>query len=130
MTGGTMTAPDEETIRRLLERSYELWNAGDKDGYVANLQELAPGGFSLEDPVGTPPKETPQSVAEMFDGDVGWKMITEQIIVCGNSAARISRAEGMAEGQPVSVRAVDTFDFADDGSVHIRVWYGAPATPS
>ena len=120
-----MTAPDEGTIRKILERSFELWNAGDRDGYLALAEEMAPGGFSIEDPVGTPPITTMDGLAELLDRTRGWTLSTDRVLVCGSSAAMVTRAEGEVDGATVTVTSIDTYDFADDGSLVMRSFYEA-----
>jgi hypothetical protein len=48
-----MSAPAAEEIRAAVERHVELWNAGDKEAWLAHWKRLVPGEVTMEDPVGT-----------------------------------------------------------------------------
>ena len=47
---------DPQELRAIVERFYELWNDGDKDGWLAHWRSVAPGEPRMEDPVGKPVK--------------------------------------------------------------------------
>ncbi len=51
-----MSAPTAEEIRTAVERHVELWNAGDKEAWLAHWKRVVPGEVTMEDPVGTPLK--------------------------------------------------------------------------
>lgn len=51
-----MAVPTREQILEFARGYVELWNAGSKAEWIANWKKIAPGGFKMLDPVGTPPK--------------------------------------------------------------------------
>ena len=48
--------PSREALENWAKNYVELWNKGDKEAWVENWQKVAPGAFTMMDPVGTPPK--------------------------------------------------------------------------
>jgi hypothetical protein len=44
-----MSAPTAEEIRAAVERHVELWNAGDKDAWLAHWKRVVPGEVTMED---------------------------------------------------------------------------------
>jgi len=49
-----------------------------------------------------------------------WTLTIDFLIICGNELAIVVSNEGEVEGATVVVRSIETYRFADDGSLHIR----------
>jgi hypothetical protein len=64
-----------------------LWNAGDKEAWIAHAKQASPGGFTVEDPVGTPIKRGHDIVNEMWEtsfNEYPGKLSIEHPITGGN----------------------------------------------
>jgi hypothetical protein len=116
-----------------MERHVELWNAGDKEGWIAHLKQASPGGFTMEDPVGTPTKRGHDILNEVWDlahGQESWTLSIDHLVICGNELAMLVNNQGIIQGTPVVVRSIETYRFDDDGSLLIRTYYDIPAGSS
>ena len=123
-----MAVPSPEEIRTIIERSYELWNADDKEGWLAHWKSVTPGDHTIEDPIGTPPKYGWDIMGELWDqtGRDRLYITVERIIVCGNEGVAVARNEGRVKGRPVRIDSVDMYRFTDDGSTHTRSFWNIP----
>ena len=124
-----MSATTADSIRSALARHVELWNAKDRAAWLSHWESICPGGFTLEDPVGTPVKRGHEIMGEVWDAafaESAWTLTLEECIVCGNEAALVVMNEGDVGGQPVALRGVEIVRFDDDGSVHYRTFYILP----
>ncbi|MGA2209188.1 MAG: nuclear transport factor 2 family protein [Acidimicrobiales bacterium] len=123
-----MTVPSGDEIARIVGRSYELWNADDRDGWLAHWKSVTPGLHTLEDPIGTPAKHGWDILAEVWDrtGTDRLYITVERIIVCGNEAAAVCRNEGTVRGRSVVIDSVDLYRFGEDGSTHTRSFWQIP----
>ena len=116
-----MPTPSGDDIAQIIERSYELWNRDDRDGWLAHWKSVTPGSHTLEDPIGTPPKLGWDILAEVWD-----RTGTERIIVCGNEGVAVCRNEGTVKGRSVVIDSVDLYRFTEDGSTHTRSFWTIP----
>jgi len=124
-----MTPRTADDIRNTLERHAELWNAKDRDGFIAHWKSVCLGEFTLEDPVGTPIKRGVDVLGEVWDvafEESVWTLTIEECIVCGNEAALVVLNEGTVGGTAVALRGVEVYAFGDDGSVRVRTFYNLP----
>ena len=48
--------PTRKQLETWVNGYAELWNAGEKDAWIANWKSVCHGDFKMFDPVGTPPK--------------------------------------------------------------------------
>jgi hypothetical protein len=123
-----MTVRTPAEIRGALECHIELWNARDREGWLSHWKSTCPGGYTLEDPVGTPAKR--DLLAEVWDAafaETAWVITMKQCIVCANEAALVMINQGMVAGAAIEVAGVELYRFNDDGSVHQRTFYEPPA---
>jgi len=127
--GDRMGVPTPEQIRSGLERHVELWNAGDKDTWLAMWQSLITGEPTMEDPVGTPLKRGWEQMSDAWDHspNEAWKLTIETLYVCGNEAAAVIRNDGNIDGTPISMRSIEIYAFHDDGSSHTKTYFDQPA---
>ncbi len=124
-----MPVPTPEAIRRIIERSYELWNADDKAGWLEHWKSVTPGEHVLEDPIGTPPKRGWDILAEVWDrtGRDRLYITADRIIVCANEGVAVCRNEGTVKGRHVLIHSVDLYIFGEDGSTSTRSFWQIPA---
>jgi len=121
-------APSPEEIGRIVERSYDLWNAGDKQAWIEHWRSVTPGEHLLEDPIGTPVKRGFRVLGELWD-QTGRDRLTitlERLIVCGREAAAVTRNEGTVRGKPMRIDSVHLYRFGEDGSTHTRSFWNIP----
>jgi hypothetical protein len=120
---------DAET-RTVVERHVELWNAGDKEAWIAHWRSASPGGISMEDPVGTPIKrghDIPNQVWDNSFGQGAWTLSIDHLVTAGNEVALVVNNEGVINGASVLVRSIEICKFGDDGSLNIRTFWDIPA---
>lgn len=117
-----------EQIRALLERHVELWNAGDKDAWLANWRTLVTGDVTLEDPVGSPVK---RGFDVALEGEWDrtrddWKLSVQELITCGDEGALFVRNDGTVDGVATELDTVEIYRFGDDGSLDVRIYWEFP----
>lgn len=123
-----MTTPTADQIRRALTHHVELWNAREREAWLAHWRATCPGGYALEDPVGTPVKRGFDLLGEVWDrafADTAWTITMQQCIVCANEAALVMVNEGTLGGVPVTAQGIEIYRF-EDQSVHQRTFYELP----
>jgi len=123
-----MPVPSHDQMRAMIERHVANWNAGDKDVWLAGLQEVVTGELTMEDPVGTPVKRGWAIMSEAWDNspNADWKLTILKMIVCGNETAMLMRSDGVVQGAPAVVESLETVQFLDDGSVHWKTYFDIP----
>ena len=126
-----MAYPDKHALLDWARNYPELWNAGDKQAWIDNWRRVAPGSFTMLDPVGTPPKHGFQECCEdswaLFQPRVRFRIQPGTLFVCANEVAWCleNHFEG-PDGAQLQY-SVETYRFGDDGSVDIRTYYRVPA---
>jgi hypothetical protein len=120
-----MPAPTADEIRKMMDRHCELWNAGDKEAWLAEWQAFLPGGVEMEDPVGTPVKRGWEMMAEVWDAspNADWKLSVERLVVCGNEAAAIIRNAGSINGTPLVIESIEIYQYGDDRSCYTKTFW-------
>ena len=120
-----MSAPTVEAIRAAVERHIELWNAGDKEAWLAHWKRVVPGEVTMEDPVGTPLKRGWDVMAEVWDTspNADWKLGIGMLYVCGTTAAAVIRNSGTVNSQPTLIESIEIYKFGDDGSLHTSTFW-------
>ena len=123
-----MPVPSPIEIRRIIERSYELWNAEDRQGWLDHWKSVTPGEHVLEDPIGTPPKHGWDILAEVWDRTSRDRLYVtaKLIIVCANEGVAVCDNEGTVKGRHVVIESVDHYRFGEDGSTHTRSFWEIP----
>jgi len=120
-----MAAPSAEEIRAAVERHVELWNAGDKEAWLAHWQAVVPGEVTMEDPVGTPTKRGWDVMSEVWDAspNADWQLGIGLLHVCGSTGAAVIRNQGAVNGQPTLIESIEIYRFGDDGSLHTQTFW-------
>ena len=112
-----MSVPTFAQLKNWADNYVKLWNAGDRAGWAANWRALAPGEFSMLDPVGTPMKHGFQHCAldsfDLFQPTVRFRIHPGSLFIRG-SEERFAYS-------------IETYRFEPDGSVVIRTYYKVPA---
>jgi hypothetical protein len=123
-----VTVPSPTEIRRIIERSYELWNAEDRQGWLDHWKSVTPGEHLLEDPIGTPPKHGWDILGEVWDRTAKGRLYitAHQIIVCANEGVAVCDNSGVVQGKEVLIKSVDIYRFTDDGSTYTRSFWEIP----
>jgi hypothetical protein len=127
----TMTTPTHKQLEEWAANYVALWNAGDKDAWVANWKKVAPGDFRMLDPVGTPEKRGFEECAakpfDLFQPKVRFKVVAGTLFICGNEVAWLLENHIAAGGRTLVGLSIETYRFEPDGSVVIRTYYRVPA---
>ena len=125
-----MPIPSAAELRKFAKNYVALWNEGDKEAWVQNWRGVAPGEFTMFDPVGTPPKHGFQACAEapweLFNSRVRFKHHDDIVFVNGNELAWVLENHMTTDGKSFVGHSIETFRFEEDGSVTIRTWYQVP----
>jgi hypothetical protein len=107
-----------------------LWNAGDREGWAANWRKVAPGEFSMLDPVGTPEKTGFRHCAldswDLFQPSVRFRIADGALFICGNEVAWLLENHFQRDGAAAVALSIETYRFGSDGSVVIRTYYKVP----
>ncbi len=124
-----MSAPTAEEIRAAVERHVELWNAGDKEAWLAHWKGVVPGEATMEDPVGTPTKRGWAVMGDVWDAspNADWKLGIDLLYVCGTTGAAVIRNSGTVNGEPTLIRSIEIYKFGDDGSLHTSTFWDLSA---
>ena len=125
-----MPVPDEKQLREWAARYVELWNAGDKEGWIRNWRRVAPGEFRMLDPVGTPEKRGFERCCadsfDLFQKNVKFRIHDGALFVCGNEVAWTLENHISADGKTGVHLSIETYRFEPDGGCTIRTWYRVP----
>ena len=120
-----MSAPTAEEIRAAVQRHVELWNAGDKEAWLAHWRRVVPGEVTMEDPVGTPVKRGWDVMGQVWDAspNADWKLGIGMLYVCGTTGAAVIRNSGTVNGEPTLIQSIEIYKFGDDGSLHTSTFW-------
>jgi SnoaL-like domain len=120
-----MAAPTADQIREVLDQHVALWNAGDKEAWLAAWKSLVPGDVTMEDPVGTPTKRGWDVMADVWDAspNADWKLSIEKLYVCASTGAAVILNEGTVAGTPTVIESIEIYEFRDDGSLHTKTFW-------
>jgi hypothetical protein len=126
-----MATPDKEALKTWARNYVDLWNAGDRAGWAANWRAVAPGEFTMLDPVGTPQKRGFEHCAldsfDLFQPSVKYRIQPGTFFICGNEVAWLMENHiDQGGGQTRLGYSIETYRFGEDGSVEIRTFYKVP----
>lgn len=133
-----MPTPTREALQRWAERYVTLWNAGDKQAWIENYKEVAPGEVRMLDPVGTPEKRGfDHCCAESFDlfqKRVRFRIQPGSLFICGNEVAWLlenhfnkPNTPNTQGGEERTGYSIENYIFHEDGSLDIRTFYKVPS---
>lgn len=126
-----MAVPTREQLEKWAEGYVRLWNAGDKQGWAENWRTVAPGDFSMWDPVGTPPKHGFAHCGldsfDLFQPTVRFETPKETLFFNRGHVAWVMQNHFERDGKATYINSIETFSFGDDGSVVIRTHYPVPS---
>ncbi len=125
-----MASPTRQQLQDWAKNYVALWNAGDRAGWERNWRSVAPGDFSMLDPVGTPEKRSFELCAlkswDLFQARVKFKVVDGTLFICGNEVAWVLENQITADGKTTAALSIETYRFEPDGSVVIRTYYKVP----
>ena len=106
----------------------ELWNAGQREDWIASWRTIAPAEVRMFDPVGTEEKlgfDTATGDAfDMFQSVLKIKMITVQ--VNGNEMAWVCENYFGTKPNVQMAYSIETFAWDDSGNLLIKTYYPMP----
>jgi steroid delta-isomerase len=101
-------------------------NAGDLDAIVALYAEDA----TVEDPVASPLKRGRAAIRDFYAASTALRLevaLEGEIRVAGRECAFAFSVSFTHEGQPTTIRPIDTFEFDEAGRIlRMRAYFGAP----
>ena len=125
-----MASPTRQQLQHWAKNYVALWNAGDRAAWERNWRSVAPGEFSMLDPVGTPEKRGFEACAQkpwdLFQKRVQFEVVDGTLFICGNEVAWVLENQITADGKTSAVLSIETYRFEPDGSVVIRTYYRVP----
>lgn len=121
-------APSEAEIRSFLRRQIDLWNEGKHDEFVDVHREIAPEGFSVENPVGTPPREGWEALEELWRNYQPITKLAFETVITSPSgeAAVLELITATVDGQSGQRHSLHTYDFSE-GRLRARYYVAGPA---
>jgi hypothetical protein len=122
-----MSVMTPEAIQAAIEQHVIIWNEHDEGRFLAHWHAIAPGGVTMEDPVGTPLKQGWGAVEDMFRL---FNPVTTQRLdrcyVCGSEAAVVFHNQVQTADGTIEISDIELWRFGDDGSLLIRTWFDMP----
>jgi hypothetical protein len=114
-----MTTPDRAAIKQFIDQMLELWNAGDREGFMELYRRSAPGGLRLEFPVGAPAVGW-EGLEAMCDEHLGKTKVNNlKLIINGSEAAAVM--SNVHEDGSID-ESIESYRFDPDGSLFVR-WF-------
>ena len=119
------TSPGE--MRAFVIRQGELWNAGDRAGFVASYHEIAPAGFAMEFPVGGPIHRGWDALDDLWNNYQTRIRVSYPIVACGDNGemAVLEQIDAEVEGRVVSRHSIHSYVCADEGML-VRYFADSP----
>ena len=106
-----------DQIRETLHAYARAWAEDDRDGFLRLFAEDA----TLEDPVGSPPVEGKQGLADFWDRvhSLGMRYEVEVVrtVCCGEEGVLVFNVTSHAPGVAMKVELVDLFAFNGAGEI-------------
>ena len=125
-----MPVLNREQLLKWADGYVDLWNAGDKEGWIRNWRSVAPGEIRMLDPVGTPEKRGFEHCCadsfDLFQKNVKFKIQDGSLFICGNEVAWLLENKITADGGTTRHLSIETYRFEPDGSCVIRTYYRVP----
>lgn len=125
-----MAAPTREELEIWADNYVDLWNKGEKDAWVANWKKVAPGGFTMLDPVGTKPKHDFVGCCvepfDLFQPSTEFRVDPATRFICGNEVGWVMENIFSKDGKKEHMLSIEVYRFGEDGSVEIRTHYDVP----
>ena len=129
-----MPTPTREQLDQWGRGYVSLWNANDKPAWVQNWKDVAPNGFRMFDPVGTPEKrgfeEAASKAYDLFQPVIHYHVPEETRFICANEVSWVMENNFRVDGRTILLRSIETFVFAEDGTVAIKTYYDVPKPDS
>jgi hypothetical protein len=125
-----MAAPTREALETWANNYVDLWNQGDKEAWVENWKKIAPAGFTMFDPVGTPAKHDFVGCCvepfDLFQPMTEFRVDPSTRFICDNEVAWVMENVFSKDGEKQHMKSIEVYRFGDDGSVEIRTHYDVP----
>ena len=123
--------PTREELETWVHGYVDLWNRGEKEAWVANWKKVAHGGFTMLDPVGTPPKHDFVGCCvepfDLFQPSTRFYIDPETLFVCGNEVSFVMTNTFTKDGKSQVMKSIENYRFGEDGSCEIRTYYDVPS---
>ncbi|MEH3155185.1 MAG: hypothetical protein PGN29_07470 [Gordonia paraffinivorans] len=122
------TVPSRAARLAHARRHAELWNAGEKDAWVASWRTIIPGDVRMFDPVGTEEKRGFEVATveawDMFQHLLRIEMLTVQ--VNGDEMAWVCVNHFGTEPDLMTAYSIETFAWDRSGDLLIKTYYPMP----
>lgn len=122
-----MSVPSRKERRAHAAVHFDLWNAGDREAWLASWGTIAKGALHMHDPVGTELKSGPSAVDYMAHTyDLFQQHLNMQCLVVhvnGNEMAWVN--ENRFADLPM-MYSIETFRWEADGTLHVKTYYDMP----
>jgi len=126
-----MAIPTREQLEKFAAGYVRLWNEGDKEAWKQNWLDVAPGDFTMWDPVGTPPKHGFEHCAldsfDLFQPRIRFHTPKETIFFNPGHLAWVMQNQHERDDKIAASNSIETYAFGEDGSVVIRTYYPVPS---
>ena len=102
--------PTPEELATWAKNYAELWNAGDKEAWIANWKKVCYGDFKMWDPVGTPPKFDFEGCClepyDLFQPSLQMYIDPETLFVCGNEVSFVMANTFTKDGKSQVMKSI------------------------
>lgn len=120
--------PNEAELLNWAHNYPKFWNAGDRDGWIANYRTVFQGdAVRMFDPLGTPEKfgfkHCLTDSYDLFQDHVKFEIPEETLFVLGNTVGWVMHNIISSNNKTGLAKSIETFQFEPDGSLAIRTWY-------
>jgi len=114
-----------DEMRAFFARGHSLWNAHDRGTWLAHWAAVVSDDYTLEDPVGTPPKHgfaaCREGAWDLFNPVV--QVSARTSIVCGNDVALVVDNVTTVDGAITTATSIETYSFGTDRSMLERNYW-------
>ena len=102
-----MAVPTKKQLEKWAEAYVRTWNEGDKEAWGQNYRDVAPGEFTMWDPVGTPPKHGFEHCAldsfDLFQASIRFHTPKETLFFNPGHVAWVMQNHHERDGKPIEV---------------------------
>ena len=123
-----MGVPSREARLAHAAKHCELWNAKEKDQWIASWRTIAQGDVTMFDPVGTKEKHgfdhATSEAYDMFQSVLEMYMLT--VKVNGNEMAWVIESHFGTDEQISKTLSIETFRWDENGDLLIKTYYELP----
>ncbi|MGE4650128.1 MAG: hypothetical protein AAEJ53_04500 [Myxococcota bacterium] len=125
-----MAVPTKKQLEKWAEAYVRTWNEGDREAWCQNYRDVAPGEYTMWDPVGTPPKRGFEEIVaayDLFQPTVKFEVPRDTLFYNEGYVAWVMHNIIEHNGGSMVGKSIESYEFGGDGSLNIRTHCVVPA---